>query len=97
MTQATGYKAVDAAAVTSSTFMFMPFSAQVLYFNLMVRSDGDGFIKDPSDICRALGCGGSDLELLEKSGYITRSNVSTGIFVNGAAHIELNIPNISRL
>lgn len=87
MNEPKGLKVIDTALVTSSRFAFMPHSAQVLYLHLAVHSDNDGFVKEPKDICRAIGCSSQDMDLLDKSNYILTSNVSNGIFVKGVRGI----------
>lgn len=87
MNEPKGLKSIDTAMLTSSRFAFMPHSTQVLYLHLAAHSDGDGFVKEPKDICRAIGCTNQDMELLDKSDYILTSNVSNGIFVRGVKGI----------
>ena len=87
MKEPKGKKEMNAAMIMSSRFAFMPHSAQALYLQLLARSDNDGFVREPKDICRAVCCSMSDMELLEKSEYILTSNVSNGIFVRGTGKL----------
>lgn len=50
--------------IDSDAFLDMPLSAQALYFHLSMRADDDGFINNPRNIQRTIGCGKDDLMLL---------------------------------
>ena len=50
--------------IDSDVFLDMPHSTQLLYFHLSMRSDDDGFINNPKNIMRMIGCKDDDLKLL---------------------------------
>ena len=50
--------------IDSDLFMDLPVEAQVLYFHLAMRADDDGFIGNSKKLCRMLGLGEENLEVL---------------------------------
>ena len=50
--------------IDSDLFMDLPVEAQVLYFHLGMRADDDGFIGNSKKLCRMLGLGEENLEVL---------------------------------
>ena len=52
------------AVIESDTFLDMPVSARLLYFDLGMRGDDDGFVDSPKRIMRLTGASEDDLKLL---------------------------------
>ena len=50
--------------IDSDAFLDMPHSTQLLYFHLSMRADDDGFINNPKNILRMIGCKDDDLKIL---------------------------------
>lgn len=50
--------------IDSDAFLDMPHSTQLLYFHLAMRADDDGFINNPKNIMRMIGCKDDDLKIL---------------------------------
>lgn len=56
--------------IDSDAFLDMPQSTQLLYFHLSMRADDDGFINNPKNIMRMLGCKEDDLSVLIAKKFI---------------------------
>ncbi len=56
--------------IDSDTFLDMPATAQLLYFQLGMRADDDGFINNPKRIMRDVRCSEDDLKMLIAKQYI---------------------------
>lgn len=67
------------AVIDTDDFLDLPVSAQCLYFHLGMHGDDDGFVSRPKGIARSVGCGESDIDELEKAGFIIR--FSSGVIV----------------
>lgn len=50
--------------IDSDAFLDMPHSTQLLYFHLSMRADDDGFINNPKNIMRMIGCKDDDFKIL---------------------------------
>ena len=50
--------------IDSDAFLDMPNSTQLLYFHLSMRADDDGFINNPKNIMRMIGCKEDDIKIL---------------------------------
>ena len=50
--------------IDSDAFLDMPHSTQLLYFHLSMRADDDGFINNPKNIMRMIGCKEDDIKIL---------------------------------
>jgi hypothetical protein len=50
--------------VDTDAFLDMPLSARLLYYDLAMRADDDGFVASPKKILRVVGCSEDDLETL---------------------------------
>ena len=50
--------------IDSDAFLDMPHSTQLLYFHLSMIADDDGFINNPKNIMRMIGCKDDDLSIL---------------------------------
>lgn len=61
--------------VESDAFQDMSISAQLLYFNLGMEADDDGFVNSPKSIARRIGCTIDDLnELIDNRFILTFSS-----------------------
>ena len=56
--------------IDSDAFLDMPHSTQLLYFHLSMRADDDGFINNPKNIMRMIGCKDDDLKILVTKKFI---------------------------
>ena len=56
--------------IDTDKFMDMPASARLLYYELGMRADDDGFIASVKRITRTVGCNQSDIEVLLDKGYL---------------------------
>ena len=50
--------------VTSDAFLDMPVTARLLYYDLSMRADDDGFVNSPKKIMRMIGASQDDLTIL---------------------------------
>lgn len=56
--------------VTTDQFLSMPLSTQLLYFQLGMQADDDGFVGNPRGVQRLLGCTDDEVKLLIAKQYI---------------------------
>jgi Asp-tRNA(Asn)/Glu-tRNA(Gln) amidotransferase C subunit len=56
--------------IDSDAFLDMPTSARLLYYDLSMRADDDGFLNNPKKIQRMIGCSEDDLKLLIAKNFI---------------------------
>ena len=56
--------------IDSDAFIEMPISARLLYYDLSMRADDDGFLNNPKKIQRMIGCSEDDLKLLIAKNFI---------------------------
>ena len=56
--------------IDSDAFLDMPISARLLYYDLSMRADDDGFLNNPKKIQRMIGCSEDDLKLLIAKNFI---------------------------
>ena len=56
--------------IDSDVFLDMPHSTQLLYFHLAMRADDDGFINNPKNIMRMIGCKDDDIAVLITKKFI---------------------------
>lgn len=56
--------------IDSDAFLDMPTSSRLLYFDLSMRADDDGFINNPKKIARMTGASEDDLKLLIAKQFI---------------------------
>lgn len=56
--------------IDTDRFIEMSISARLLYYELGMRADDDGFISSPLKIIRSVGCSTDDLKLLIAKGYV---------------------------
>lgn len=56
--------------IDSDAFLDMPISTRLLYFDLSMRADDDGFVNSPKKIIRMTGASDDDLRLLIAKNFI---------------------------
>lgn len=56
--------------IDSDAFIDMPTTTRLLYYDLSMRADDDGFINSPKKICRMTGASDDDLKLLAMKKFI---------------------------
>lgn len=56
--------------IENDIFTELPFSAQCLYFHLILKADDDGFVSSPKKILRSIGTTEDDLQKLINTGYV---------------------------
>ena len=56
--------------IDSDAFIDMPTTARLLYYDLSMRADDDGFINSPKKICRMTGASDDDLKILVMKKFI---------------------------
>lgn len=65
--------------IDTDNFLDMPVSARLLYYDLGMRADDDGFLQSVQKILRFTGANSNDLDLLVERGFVIR--FETGIIV----------------
>lgn len=66
--------------VLSDAFLDMPLSARCLYFTLGMFAKDKGILTNPKSISRLAGCGENDINILESSGFIKKTNDEFGCY-----------------
>ena len=56
--------------IDTDLFLDMPISARLLYYDLSMRADDDGFVASPKKIQRMIGCSDDDIRLLIAKQFI---------------------------
>ena len=56
--------------IDTDAFLDMPISSRLLYYELSIRADDDGFISSPKKITRMVGCSEDDLKMLIMKQFI---------------------------
>lgn len=56
--------------IDTDLFLDMPISARLLYYDLSMRADDDGFVSSPKKIQRMIGCSDDDFKLLIAKQFI---------------------------
>lgn len=72
--------------VDTDVFLEMPISARLLYYDLSMRADDDGFINCPRKIMKMIGCADDDIKLLIAKKYLIP--FETGVCVIKHWHIH---------
>ena len=58
------------AVIDTDRFNDMPVSARLLYYELGMRADDDGFVSSPKKIAKMSGCTEDDIKLLIAKGFV---------------------------
>ena len=56
--------------IDSDAFIEMPISARLLYYDLGMRADDDGFVNSPKKIMRMIGASEDDMRILAMRKFI---------------------------
>ena len=56
--------------IETDKFLELPIGARLLYYDLGMRADDDGFISSPKRIINEIGVTTTDMKLLVASGYV---------------------------
>lgn len=56
--------------IDTDLFLDMPVSSQLLYFQLSMRADDDGFVGSPQKIIKMVNCSTDDLKILVSKSFI---------------------------
>ena len=56
--------------ICSDAFMTLPYSAQALYYQLMIQADDDGFVDNGKMVMRMMGAGEDALDALLDAGFL---------------------------
>lgn len=56
--------------IDTDIFLDMPMSARLLYYDLGMRADDDGFVASPKKILKMIGCSEDDLKILMAKSFI---------------------------
>ena len=68
--------------IDSDAFIDMPVTARLLYYDLGMRADDDGFVNSPKKIMRMVGASQDDLAILITRYYVECiNNVFFAIFI----------------
>ena len=67
------------AIVTSDAYLDMPATARLLYYDLGMRADDDGFVNSPRRVMRETGASEDDLTVLKAKGFVI--GFDSGIYV----------------
>ena len=63
---------ISLSVIDTDKFIDMPASTRLLYYDLSMRADDDGFVSSPKKTIRMIGADVEDLERLIESGYLIR-------------------------
>lgn len=75
---------VSKSVVQADKFLSLPVTAQLLYFNLALEADGNGYVENPNRVARIVSAANGDLVILRLRGYIeTRADGSVKIVERG--------------
>lgn len=75
--------------VDSDQFTDLPATARLLYYELGVRADDDGFVGNPRKITRFAECSEEDIKILEKNGFIYMFDSGVLVIRNWLANNQL--------
>ena len=56
--------------IDTDNFIEMPRDSRLLYYELCMRADDDGFVSSPKKILKIVGCSDKDLELLIDKNFV---------------------------
>lgn len=65
--------------ISTDVFYDLSLPAQALYFHLGMNADDDGFVSNPKTVIRMIGASNSELDELERAGFIIK--FGTGVLV----------------
>lgn len=56
--------------IDTDWFLDMPITSRLLYYDLNLRADDDGFVASPKKICKMIGCSDDDLKILISKRFV---------------------------
>lgn len=65
--------------IDTDTFMDIPKDSKLLYYELCIRADDDGFVSSPKKIIKVVGCKNNDLKILIEKNFVIP--FSSGVIV----------------
>ena len=72
--------------IDSDAFLDMPMSARLLYYDLGMRADDDGFVNAPKKIMRLTGASQNDLDLLMLKSFLLPFNSGVVVITHWRIH-----------
>ena len=63
---------ISLSVIDTDRFIDLPASTRLLYYDLSMRADDDGFVSSPNKIARMVGCSIEDLDKLIENEYLIR-------------------------
>lgn len=70
---------ISKKVIDTDLFLDMPITSRLLYYELCMRADDDGFVSSPKKIMRMAGCSGDDMRVLKTKQFVL--DFETGILV----------------
>ena len=61
---------ISLSVIDTDKFIDLPASTRLLYYDLSMRADDDGFVSSPNKIARMVGCSIEDLDKLIEQFYV---------------------------
>lgn len=74
------------SVIDTDVFLDMPTSTQCLYFQLLLRADDDGFLKNAKTIMRTVGASQDDMKLLIAKQYLILFDSGTIVIKHWRVH-----------
>lgn len=74
------------SVIDTDVFLDMPTSTQCLYFQLLLRADDDGFLKNAKTIMRTVGASQDDMKLLIAKQYLILFDSGTIVIKHWRIH-----------
>ena len=56
--------------IDTDTFLDIPKDSKLLYYELCIRADDDGFVASPKKIIKIVGCKNNDLKILVEKKFV---------------------------
>ena len=72
--------------IDSDAFLDMPVTARLLYYDLSMRADDDGFVNSPKKIMRIVGASADDLSILAARKFIIPFDVGVVVIKHWRIH-----------
>ncbi|MBU3145746.1 phage replication initiation protein [Clostridium sp. CF012] len=72
--------------IDTDLFLEMPVSSQLLYFQLSMRADDDGFVSSPNKIIKMVNCSSDDLKILIAKNFIIPFESGVCVIIHWRIH-----------
>lgn len=72
--------------IDTDLFLDMPVSSQLLYFQLSMRADDDGFVSSPQKIIKMVNCSSDDLKILAAKNFIIPFESGVCVIIHWRIH-----------